>query len=278
MTGVFVLVGLAVAAICVGVFFFLRRRRRTQRLERDTAISAELAAAGFGRSSAPIDDDEDMPTLPDMEMGQRSGSRLTRSHHDDSSFDPYSDLPGSPTTPSLLPPLAFGGPSAYFDPFAGPSPDPSDRAPGPGPNSNSASTRTRHVSGTSHEPLLAGYIAHEARSSSAGGSYGRPPTPPPRNPLRATRSASPSPAKLAPAPVHIPLSASPAPPGYSSVPGSDHGDDDDHDNDHEHSELLAPGLLRNDSVGASTMRDERDYSRPMLAVRNMTDISSHSSA
>ena len=265
MTGVFVLVGLAVAAICVGIFFYVRRRLRIQRIERDTAISAELAAAGFGRSG-PLDlEDDDDHT--NMAMSQRAASRFAL-HHDDTSFDPYSDIPGetrgrssgsarTARTPSLLPDLGFGGSGALYDPFEGgepasPSPDNSS-----GTNAAAAASWPRRVSvsGTSYEPLLASYAAQEARSATPV----TPPRPPPRNPLRAmhSRSQSPAMARAPPSAYH--------PPAYESVAAA------------EPDERLDPALLRNDSIGASTMRDERDYSRPMLAVRNMTDLSSKSS-
>lgn len=57
VAGVFVLVGLAAASILLWIFFAVRRRNRTRRLEHDTAVSATLAAAGFNR--APLDDGDD---------------------------------------------------------------------------------------------------------------------------------------------------------------------------------------------------------------------------
>jgi len=59
VAGVFVLVGLAAASILLWIFFAVRRRRRTRRLEHDTAVSATLAAAGFNRALLDEDDDID---------------------------------------------------------------------------------------------------------------------------------------------------------------------------------------------------------------------------
>ncbi|KAF4572944.1 hypothetical protein EYR36_007454 [Pleurotus pulmonarius] len=83
VAGVFVLVGLAAASILLFVIFAVRRRRRTQRIEHDTAVSATLAAAGYGRSPI-VDDDDDGPdnnnektsNLPHS-ANSRSGSQLT---------------------------------------------------------------------------------------------------------------------------------------------------------------------------------------------------------
>jgi len=56
VVGVFLIVGLAAATICLWIFFFLRKRRRRRRIEHDTAISESLTAAGYNR--APIDDED----------------------------------------------------------------------------------------------------------------------------------------------------------------------------------------------------------------------------
>jgi LPXTG-motif cell wall-anchored protein len=69
VTGVFLIVGLAAATICLWIFFFIRRRRRRRRIEHASEVSATLAAAGYNR--APIDD-EDLGPGPGMR--QRFGS------------------------------------------------------------------------------------------------------------------------------------------------------------------------------------------------------------
>lgn len=69
VAGVFLIVGLAAATICLWIFFFIRRRRRRRRIDHQSEVSATLAAAGYNR--APIDD-EDLG--PDPGMRQRFGS------------------------------------------------------------------------------------------------------------------------------------------------------------------------------------------------------------
>jgi hypothetical protein len=63
VAGVFLIVGLAAATICLWIFFFIRRRRRRRRIEHASEVSATLAAAGYNR--APIDD-EDLGPSPGM--------------------------------------------------------------------------------------------------------------------------------------------------------------------------------------------------------------------
>jgi len=69
VAGVFLIVGLAAATICLWIFFFIRRRRRRRRIDHASEVSATLAAAGYNR--APIDD-EDLGPGPGMR--QRFGS------------------------------------------------------------------------------------------------------------------------------------------------------------------------------------------------------------
>lgn len=69
VTGVFLIVGLAAATICLWIFFFIRRRRRRRRIDYESEVSASLAAAGYNR--APIDDEDFGPSYG---MRQRFGS------------------------------------------------------------------------------------------------------------------------------------------------------------------------------------------------------------
>ena len=69
VAGVFLIVGLAAATICLWIFFFIRRRRRRRRIDHQSEVSATLAAAGYNR--APIDDEDFGPSLG---MRQRFGS------------------------------------------------------------------------------------------------------------------------------------------------------------------------------------------------------------
>lgn len=279
--------GLAFVALAVGIFFIVRRRRRTQRLERDTAVSASLAAAGFKRN--PLDDEDDDPfgsqnhgtsTQADLEMAQRSGSRLD-GH---SGFDPYSDyIAATPSaggsfgrtrdggyapartsspTPPVIPPLAFSigdYPTHHYN-NSGSEDSQRDRR----------ISGTGHVSSSSYEPLLAAYARANASPSPENATQSRPPTPPPRNPLRLTHSRSASPAlnnELHLPPAYTPTNDDPPSSRYSS-------DSIDHD------DRLDPTLKQRSradlqgNVGASTsdLRDDEDYSRPVLAVRNMTTL------
>jgi LPXTG-motif cell wall-anchored protein len=56
VTGVFLIVGLAAATICLWIFFFIRRRRRRRRIDHEIEVSESLTAAGYNR--APIDDED----------------------------------------------------------------------------------------------------------------------------------------------------------------------------------------------------------------------------
>ncbi|KIL70858.1 hypothetical protein M378DRAFT_495504 [Amanita muscaria Koide BX008] len=79
VAGTFILVGLTVASILLWTLFYVRRRRRRRQLEHESAVSATLAAAGLYRS--PLDDDDlqdgaKQSPSPDVDMNQRSGSRV----------------------------------------------------------------------------------------------------------------------------------------------------------------------------------------------------------
>ena len=58
MAGVFVVVGLAATAVVFSIFFWFRRRRRTRRLDHDTAVAVTLAEHGYRRQNL-IDGDDD---------------------------------------------------------------------------------------------------------------------------------------------------------------------------------------------------------------------------
>jgi LPXTG-motif cell wall-anchored protein len=281
VTGVFVLVGLSVAAICLWIFFAVRRRRRTQKLERDSAVSASLAAAGFKRTD--LDDDfsrhSRVPSA-DLEMGQRSTLGFGRSDNDDL-FDPFAVypaalqgvhggprnggyLPAAPTSPTL----PFMGMATYLD--QGHLSD------------NEDSPRDRRISGTgrtsaaSYEPLLAYARTQGASPSLENDTDNRPPTPPPRNPLRMLYGSQPGSPSLTATPDLTKSSPDVTPMDYDraseySAESADHDD------------RLIPGLMRRaraGSIGDSTndLRDDEDYSRPVLAVRNITTLTDASSS
>ena len=260
MAGVFVLVGLAAASIFLWIFFAVRRRRRTQRLEHDTAVSATLAAAGFHR--APLDDDDDPRAgsrrshfgSPDVMMYQRrsssglglsstpSAGRLSAAYLDNPPLNGGPEDGYNPYTDYIVPPGARDG---YVSANRA-SPPPAafhmgsyhDRR-----NSGSGGDILRHSasqSGASYEPLLANYRQPTPPNV-------RSPTPPPRNPKRLSDAA-----KRPPVLENVrPVSAS------SSVYSSESTGDD----------RLDPGLRQRIGDGDS-VRDDEDYSRPVLGVRH----------
>ena len=73
VTGVFVVVGLAATAIVFFILFWFRRRRKTRRLDHDTAVAATLAEHGFGRQSL-IDADDNHPMNDPRPISTPSGS------------------------------------------------------------------------------------------------------------------------------------------------------------------------------------------------------------
>lgn len=289
VAGVFTFVGLAILAIFAAIFLFVRRRRRIQKMERDTAVSASLAAAGFKRTDLDDGEDDDdaggdlrsriTSAADDLEMAQRSGD----------AFDPYGGFVAasqsrggtreggymsarlsSPT----LPTLPFMGLGVLDDS----SPLTSDSETSA---RDARATGTGHASSASYEPLLAAFAQAEAAAAAGSsspenveGGNSRPPTPPPRNPLRAMHSRSASPT------VNIPdlMTHSPAEGEINDSTPSHHSS-----NSADYDDRLNPKLMqrtRADSIGASTtdLRDDQDYSRPVLAVRNMTNLTDISSA
>ncbi|KAG6842233.1 hypothetical protein C0991_000203 [Blastosporella zonata] len=280
VAGVFVVVGLAAASILLWILFALRRRRRTRRLEHDTAVSATLAAAGFHRT--PLDDDDDNENVngsrrsrfgsPEVEMHHRTSSGLISTtpsgartsaymdspHPDDpDAFNPYRDyvVEGPTTSGSNPPPSAFHNGSYR------------DRTPSGGEHAHG------HSASGSYEPLLASYYRQAQASSSPalvpGPSPPSPPSPPPRNPLRLSDAGRRSPplsvlAKILP-------EVSPKEPKTnvddSSVYAESVADD-----------RLDPGLrqrmnVETDRASQRDLRDEEDYSRPVLGVRNLPTAS-----
>ncbi|KAF7306903.1 hypothetical protein MIND_00482800 [Mycena indigotica] len=174
VAGVFVLVGVALAAIVLFTIFGLRRRHRTRQIEHETAVSATLAAAGFRRT--PFDDDDDRGRPQQMRV--RTGSALaTSSLPSAGRVSGYLDSPGLDDT--FNPYNEYGAPPApshgYMPARTNSPPPPIEREPS-GPEHNVSHSASQSVGST--EPLLAAFN----RASSA------PPTPPPRNPKRAMQS------------------------------------------------------------------------------------------
>lgn len=122
VAGVFLIVGLAAATICLWIFFFIRRRRRRRRIDHASEVSATLAAAGYNR--APIDD-EDLGPGPGMR--QRFGSfsshptistpitdeeRAGEAPGPTNLYDPYAEY-GRPVAGSGYIPARSESPSLY---------------------------------------------------------------------------------------------------------------------------------------------------------------------
>ena len=268
VAGVFILVGLAVASIILWIFFAIRSRRRTLRLDHDSAVSATLAAAGFHR--APLDDDDDPGESsrrsrygsPDAFLHhRRSSSGLAMSSvgrasaafpdplpfHDDNdphNFNPYSDyiLPaGSRDAYVPSPPTS----SVLADPYR-------TRSYSNTMGENTTAHAPQH-SGGSHEPLLS--------------SYNRVSLPP--SPIAVT----PPPQRLLDAP-NIPLAVSDKPQQTNtSVTSSVYSTESIGDH------RLDPNLrqrLQDDANLLRDLRDEDDYSRPVLGVSAILRVNSYS--
>lgn len=265
------MVGLAAASIVLWIFFFIRRKRRINRIDHDTEVEAAVAASGFGR--APLDDDNDYRAARSPQSHSLSSAQMAQRG------SPIGYIPDSSGMPTAGQPVS-GGPfdddNVAFNPYAGyvvdgqptnggyiqarsASPPPEAEQQGPpssaGLHDISDSSRDRKssyghtptYSVASYEPLLAAYT----QGSSAERGASSPPTPPPRNPARRAHLDS-----VASRPVKN---------------SSDGGADD----------RLDPEIrrrTRSDSLGSDELKDEEDYSRPVLTVRNMPDSRSINSA
>ncbi|TFK57110.1 hypothetical protein OE88DRAFT_1722117 [Heliocybe sulcata] len=258
VAGVFLIVGLAATSICLFIFFLVRRRRRTRKLDHDAAV---MAATGFHRS--PIDDgdydDEKSPRRrtfgSDMELSRYSGGHGTASSLPSATRPPsaYMDEPSSG-------PSEHDGGMAGFDPYAayvaeGPAAyRPRAYSPGPGLIGNAEGVRPGHsasYSAGSTEPLLG------MNRTPSGGPFDdfREPTPPlappPRNPQReADRIRRES------------LDAEREP--YRDEPERDSWGSAPSD------ERLNPSM-QDRLKSAGSIKDNEDYSRPVLEVRNVPD-------
>lgn len=254
------------------IFFFIRRKRRISRIDHDTEVEAAVAASGFGR--APLDDDNDYRGVQSPHTHSLSSAQMGQ-HGNGSPVGYISDSSGLPTTGQPISGGPFDDDNVAFNPYAGypvegqpmnggyiqartASPPPGAEHQGPssaGTHDISDSSRDRKssyghtptYSVGSYEPLLAAYT----QGSSAERGVNSPPTPPPRNPARRA---------------HLDSAAS------RPVNNSSDGDADDR---------LDPEIrrrTRSDSPGLDDLRDEEDYSRPVLTVRNMPDSRSIHSA
>ena len=238
------IVGLAAASICLWIFFFIRRRRRRRRIDHETAVSASLAAAGYNRTL--IDDEEDIGPGPGMRQRFNSSSPhptistpITEEERAAEAaatlYDPYGDY-GRPV----------GGVAGY---------DPA-RSDSPGQHGSYSSGTSRppgagnvpRYSDGSWDPLLAGMAG--APMGTPGPSVPPTPTLPPRSPRRLAVAQSQS--------------------QENAVTSSTR---DSGDRSSSADDRLDPGLQA-DNITSQELRDDVDYSRPVLEVR-LVDYSLH---
>ncbi|KAI9460603.1 hypothetical protein BJY52DRAFT_1262693 [Lactarius psammicola] len=250
VAGVFLIVGLAAASICLWIFFFIRRRRRRRRIDHDTAVSASLAAAGYNR--APIDDEEDFGPGPGMRQRFNSvGSHPTISTPiteeeraaeaaatSTGLYDPYTDYA-----------RPVGGAAGYVPARSdSPSQHGRDNSYSSGMSRPPGAGQPPRYSTGSLDPLLAGMVA--APQGTPGPSVLPTPTLPPRSPRRLAAA-------------HLQQSQEKA--VASSTRGSERSSSPD--------DRLDPALatLHADNAKSQDLRDDMDYSRPVLEVRNRAD-------
>lgn len=252
VAGVFLIVGLAAASVCIWIIFSIHRRRRKRLLEREAAI-----AAPAGHRSPLEDEDDDtehsmmqnaVPPVtarpPSAYMDDGGGLRPV----DGVMFDPYVGYPhaqggaytgrdGYVAARTSSPPP--GSPSSAEYRLGGHHRQPSGTSNSNTSGENGAGTHSRSYSFSSYEPLLAAAgISSRTPPESPGPAQmvaGPPPTPPPRNPLR---------------------------------PSSAKKEEADGRADDRLDPALASRLTRADTT-ASGLRDDEDYSRPVLGVRNL---------
>jgi len=250
VAGVFLIVGLGAATICLWIFFFIRRRRTRRRIDHETAVSASLAAAGYNR--APIDDEEDFGSGPGMRdrfdsMGSRptistpitEEERVAEAAAVVNLYDPYANF-GRPTGGAAGYSLArsdspsqYGRDGSYSSGMS--------RPPGAGD--------PPHYSAGSTDPLFAGMPAAAPGTSAQ---------PTPTVPLR-------SPKRLAATVVQF------QPSQQSTVATSTRGSDDRSSSpDDRLDPALAP--LQGHRTYNQDLRDDMDYSRPVLDIRNRPEM------
>jgi len=231
VAGVFLIVGLAAASICLWIFFFVRRRRRNRRIDHETAVSASLAAAGYNRTL--IDDEEDIGPGPGMR------ERFSSSSQHPTISTPITEEERAAEAAATLydPYVEFGRPVGGVAGYAQARSD----SPGqPGSYSSGVSrppgagNPPRYSDGSS-DLLLAGMTGAPSASPT--------PTLPTRSPRR-----------LAAAQLQQSLENAVT----SSTRDSEASADD----------RLDPALQA-DNTKSQELRDDMDYSRPVLEIRNL---------
>ncbi|KAF9044574.1 hypothetical protein BDZ89DRAFT_1099749 [Hymenopellis radicata] len=207
------------------ILFAIRRRRRTRRLEHDTAVNATLAAVGFHR--APLEDeDDDHGATGNL----RFGSPEMAQH------SPRSSIPTIPTTGRTSAYLNDVNIESGFNPYAemgayGPPQSPPLMSNARNASDHRISHSASHSAG-SYEPLLAFYNSQNETAMD-------------KSPVLAQSG--------------LPGERSSAASSYST---QDTGDD-----------RLDPDLRRrlkdDNDAEKGDLRDDEDYSRPVLGVRRL---------
>jgi len=223
-------------------------------MEHDSAVSATLAAAGLYRT--PLDDDDDVDqsngrhrTSPEVEMNERGSSRIgMQSQPSNGRMSAYFDAAEPDSGDPFNPFTEFGVPSGNRDgyvPARASSPEEHYR-------DRQGSTSTAgfvmgHSASGSYEPLLASYYRQSAASPPS------PTVPLAKNAEQSKEEVQPRESERSSA--------------YDSE------DTDKRLDPNIHARLDSGG----DNASAREPRDEEDYSRPVLLVRNLPDASSHES-
>ncbi|KAM6498087.1 hypothetical protein JOM56_006035 [Amanita muscaria] len=263
VAGTFILVGLTVASILLWILFYVRRRRRRRQLEHESAVSATLAAAGLYRS--PLDDDDlqdgaKQSPSPDVDMNQRSGSRVgiatVNSQPSNGRLSALYD--GSDPEGEAQNPLSEFGVSRRdgYMPARTSSPDAHYTRDRQGSTSTGGFVKghSANQSVGSYEPLLA--------------SYNRPSNPSPPSPTVPLQPLAPIASQDA--------TTTAGPSTDKPLESTDIHNSEDTDG------RLDPNIRQRlehggDNASARELRDEEDYSRPVLQVRNLSDSASRES-
>jgi hypothetical protein len=245
------------------VFFAIRRRRRTQRLEHESAVQAALAAVGFNRKALDEDYDDGAAVgrirlgSGDAEMSQPSNSRPGTAPSAGRSSGYMDSGPDEPHPPNAFNP--------YADYFSGPEFARNGYLPAR-PNSPPLGAARTHAhvpsnSAGSNEPLLAGYHRSSISPTPQSPNSNDPPTPP-RN---SQRISSQNPGTPIPTPDSPTLGRAVSTHSSTSNYSTDSIIADDR---------LDPGLRQRMKNGETASiisfgpRDDEDYSRPVLGVSN----------
>lgn len=216
-------------------------------MEHDSAVSATLAAAGLYRTPLDDDDDEQLKrrhrTSPEVEMNERGSSRIgMQSQPSNGRMSAYFDVAEPDSGDPFSPYTEFGAPSGNRDgyvPARASSPEEHYR-------DRQGSTSTAgfvmgHSTTGSYEPLLASYHRQSAAS---------PPSPT---------------VPLAPLAKNAEQNKEDVQPRESGRSSAYDSEDTDKRLDPNIRQRLENG---GDNTSARELRDEEDYSRPVLLVRD----------